>query len=140
MVWISSGENASGCPLCRQKERCMQRTVLLKKDVVHFERASSVSVMLYGDAVSCGRNAVHAVPFLSERDVVHEELFLLRGLLSIVYCSERTKLFWILFLFSEGNYCSDRGFEERRVLFVTYYSSRGKCWYALGPAQRNTVL
>jgi hypothetical protein len=56
-----------------------------KKDVVHFEQASPASVMLYGNAVSCGRNAV---PFLSERNVVHEEPFLLRGLLSIVYCQE----------------------------------------------------
>jgi hypothetical protein len=108
----SSGENAAGCPLSRSKERCMQRTVLLKKDVVRFERASPVNVMLYGGAVSCGRNAVHAILFLSERDdVVHKELFPLRGLLSIVYCSEWIKLFWIFLLLSEGNYCSDLGFE-----------------------------
>ncbi len=67
MVWISSGENAAGRPLSRQKERCMQRTVLLKKDVIHFERASPVSVMLYGGAVSCGRNAEHAVPSCQRR-------------------------------------------------------------------------
>ncbi len=49
----------------------------------------------------------------------------------MVYCSEWTKLFWILFLFSEGNYCSDRGLNREEcysLRTIPAEESAGRHW------------